>query len=348
MRRISVALLAVGMLSVVLVANTGLGRALAVDRAPLNLVVGAAGLSILGVLLFPWRRYDRNLFVVVSLGALCLVAASVYFSGGWESPFFVLHSFVVVFAALYYSPRVAAAVVLLTVLASLSPSLSDPDALRLAGHAVVRVPAYLALAIVSGYMAREIGRKEHLRGEYEQKLARMSDLKERYRLEAYTDRLTGLPNRSRFEACLREEIKRAGRRDEEFAVLFLDLDDFKLVNDAHGHRVGDEALKLVAGVLVLNARETDVVARHGGEEFTALLSGTGLAGASDFFGRVKEEAAYHGRQKLGFPLRLSCGVAIYPADAEDPDGLLEAADATMYQAKRRGKGRLYHPSLKGD
>ena len=333
---------------VLLVANFGpAGLGYAVDRTALNLVVAGAGVSVLGVLLFPWHRYDRNLFAAVPLCGVSLIALAVYFSGGWASPFFALHFFVVAFAALYFSPRVASPVVFLTVLASLGPEFYDPDAARFAEHAMVHVPSYVALAFVCGYMAREIGRRELLRGESERRLAEMSDLKERYRLEAHTDRLTGLPNRSRFEARLREEIKRAGRRGEEFAVLFLNLDDFKLVNDTHGHRAGDEALKLLARVLGHKARETDTVARHGGEEFTALLSGTGLAGASDFFGRVEEEAAYRGEQKLGFALRLSGGVAVYPADAEDPDGLLEASDSAMYEAKRRGKGRLHHPSLEG-
>ena len=154
-----------------LVANldpAGLGHH--VEQVPLNLVVAAAGLSILGVLYFPWRRYDRNLFLVASLGGAFLVATAIYFSGGWQSPFFPLYFYVVVFAAIYYSRRVAAVVVVLTALVSVSPQLYDPDAARLAEHAMVDFPSYLALAVVSGYMAREIGKREHSRADKEHEL----------------------------------------------------------------------------------------------------------------------------------------------------------------------------------
>ena len=331
---------------VALVANTGLGHdGYTVNRVALNLIVVVAGVSIAGVLLFPWHRYDRNLFVVASAGGICLVTVSIYFSGGWESPFFPLYFFVVIFAALYYAPRVAVPVVLLTALASVSPQLYEPDTTHLAQHVMVGLPSYLAVALVSCYMAREIGRREHLRGESERQLGEMRQHRDHFKQAAYTDRLTDLPNRSRFEVRLQEEIKRAQRQKQEFALIFLDLDDFKLINDSQGHRAGDEALKLVAKVLHLNAREIDLVARHGGEEFTALLVGTPLAGAQDFFERVREEIAYHGEKKLGLTLRLSGGAAIFPHDAEDPDDLLEAADRAMYEAKHQGKDRLHHPNL---
>lgn len=345
LRRISVALFAAGMAVVVLVANTELVRVgYPVARGALNWVAVAGGASTLGVLLFPWRRRDRNLFVLASVGGLGLVGAAVYFSGGWESPFFPLYFFVAVFAAIYYSPRVAAAVVLLTVLVSLSPQLYDPDATRLAEHAMVFFPSCLALALVSGYMAREIGKRERLAGERARELGEARELSEHFRREAGTDRLTGLPNRHRFEAELVEEIARARRRDEAFTVIFLDLDDFKRINDAHGHRAGDEVLKVVAEALRLHVREDDALARHGGDEFTVLLSGTPPE-ARRFFLRIREEVARLSEQKLGFRIALSAGTASYPHAAEGPAGLLEAADFAMYEAKRRGKGGLYHRVL---
>ncbi len=340
------ALFAAGMLAAFLIANTGLAlTSYPVERVPLNWLVGAAGIFIVGILLFPWRRYDRNLFLVVSLGGMCLIALAVYFSGGWQSPFFPLYFFVVVFAAIYYSPRVAAAAVLLTALVSLSPQLYDPDAAHLAEHMVVGFTSYLALAFVSGYMAREVGRRERQRAEYERELQETQELKERYRREALTDRLTGLPNRYRFEARLVEEIARAGRRSEAFTVVFLDVDDFKRINDAHGHATGDRSLKIVADALRQGARAEDVVARHGGEEFTVLLSGTPIPKALRFFQRVKEEVASRSERDLGFRVGLSAGVAGFPHDAENPEDLIEAADLAMYQAKRLGKDSLFHRGL---
>ena len=153
-------------------------------------------------MLFPWRRYNRNLFLIASVDGLCLIALAIYFSGGWESPFFPFYFFVVVFCALYFSPRVAALVVLLTVLVSLSPQLYTPDVLRLAQHAVIQVPAYLALALVSWYMAREVGRSERLREVYERGFLEMRELKNRFQRQAFSDSLTGLANRVLFRERL--------------------------------------------------------------------------------------------------------------------------------------------------
>jgi len=264
LRYISTALFGAGMLAVLLVANFDLVLPHAIDRVALNLIVGAAGLSVAGILLFPWRRYQRNLFLVAILDGLCLIALAVHFSGGWESPFFPFYFFVVVFCAIYFPPLTTTLLVSLTVLVSLSPQLYAPEAPRLVEHVVVQVPTYMALAFVSWYMAREVGRREHLRGEYERRLQEMRDLKDRFQREASTDRLTNLPDRAHFQARLRDEVERARRRNEQSTVNFLDVDDFKRINDEHGHRIGDECLKLVAEVLRSSVRETDAVARQGG------------------------------------------------------------------------------------
>ncbi len=348
LRRISTALYGAGMLAVLLVANTKLVRSEAINGAALNWIVCAAGISVVGILLFPWYRYDRNLFLVAALDGLCLVALAVYFSGGWESPFYPFYFFVVVFCAIYFSPKVAAAAVFFTVLVSFSPQLYAPEAPSLMEHAMVRVPTYVALAFVSSYMAREVGRRERLRGEYERRLREVSKLKERYQREASTDRLTDLSNRSHFGIRLWEELDEARWRGEELMILFLDLDDFKRINDTHGHRVGDKCLRLVADALSRNVRDTDVVARHGGEEFTVLLVGTSPAGAQEFFDRTRKRLAERSEQELGFRLHLSAGAASFPRDSDDPDELLELADRAMYQAKQLGKDQLfYHPMKAG-
>ncbi len=329
------------MLAVLLVANTGLVGPDDIDRVALNCVVGAAGLSVAGILLFPWHRYHRNLFLVAASDGLLLITLAVYFSGGWGSPFFPFYFFVVVFCALYFSPPFAVLSVSLTVFASLSPQLYDPDTSRFAEHLFVEVPSYVAVALVSWYMAREVGRREHLRGEYERRFRAMRELKDRFQQEAYVDHLTALPNRSHFEARLREELEGTRRRGDRCTLVFLDLDDFKMINDAHGHGAGDEGLKLVADALRLNARNADLLARYGGEEFTVLLPGASPHGARDFFDRIREEVQRRSKLELGFPLHLSAGAASFPEDSRDPHGLVAAADTAMYRAK------LFHPSLDG-
>ncbi len=344
LRRISTALFGTGMLMVLLVANSGLVRPHLMERAALNWLVAAAGVSIVGILLFPWRRYDRNLFLVVVLDGLCLIALAIYFSGGWESPFFPFYFFVVVFCAIYFSAWMAAVTVFLTVLVSLAPQLYTPDATVLVEHMMVHAPTYLTLALVSWYMAREVGHRERLVGEYDRRLQEMQKLKDHFQREASIDHLTSLPNRSRFEAQLREEIKRAcrrgRRRGEEFTVVFFDVDDFKRINDERGHQIGDEALKLVANVLRSSVRETDAIARYGGDEFIVLLPDASSSTVWDFLKRTREAVAHRSEHELGFPLRISAGAASFSSAKDDLDGLLEEADRAMYQAKRQGKGLL--------
>jgi diguanylate cyclase (GGDEF)-like protein len=345
LRRISTALFGAGMVAVLLVANSQLVHPQYLNRLALNCLVLTAGVSVVVILLFPWRRYNRNLFVVAPLDGLCLITLAVYFSGGWYSPFFPFYSFVAVFCAIYFSAQIAALTVILTVLISLSPQLYAPDTTGLAEHLSVRVPTYLALALVSWYMAREVGRRERLRGDYEHKLQQMQALKDHFQRASLTDLLTGLYNRRGFEEKLREEFKRARRSEEVgFTVILFDLDNFKQINDEYGHQTGDEGLKLVAEALRLSSRETDVLARYGGEEFTVVLPDTPPRGARTFFDRTREAVAKRSEERLGFGLRISAGAASFPADAKHPDGLLEAADTALYQAKGRGKDQFVHLS----
>ena len=155
------------------------------------------------------------------------------------------------------------------------------------------------------------------------------------------DPLTGLYNRSRFEARFGEEFERARRTGEWFMVLFVDVDDFKLVNDNHGHRTGDEALKLVADILRSCSRRVDVVARHGGDEFLVMLPGASLPEAHRFFERIRDRWSNAPGTRWAPSYALAPGPSSAPVTPRDPSSLLDAADEAMYRAKRRGKNRLF-------
>jgi diguanylate cyclase (GGDEF)-like protein len=160
--------------------------------------------------------------------------------------------------------------------------------------------------------------------------------------QALVDNLTGLANRRQCEEALSAELARAERFGSALTVVFADLDEFKSVNDRHGHPCGDLVLREFAAVLRETVREADVAGRWGGEEFILLLPGTDAAGGVQLAERVR--AGIEGRTVLtpdGTPIRITCsfGLASYPA-AEDAAGLLAAADEALYRAKRNGKNRV--------
>jgi len=158
-----------------------------------------------------------------------------------------------------------------------------------------------------------------------------------------TDDLTQLYNSRYLNAVLRRETKRASRNGRPLSLLFIDLDGFKGVNDAHGHVCGSRALVEAAAVIRGSARETDVVSRFGGDEFALVLPDTGREGAFAVGERIRERIAAHVfLDGEGFGTRLTCsvGVATLPDSAESADGLIHAADQAMYAVKAAGKNGI--------
>ncbi|MEP1215827.1 MAG: sensor domain-containing diguanylate cyclase [Marinobacter sp.] len=161
---------------------------------------------------------------------------------------------------------------------------------------------------------------------------------EKLRFLAHHDPLTGLTNRSLFHDRLESAMRTAHRHQSSLALLFLDLNDFKDINDTHGHAMGDRVLCMIAGRLEGCVRETDTVARMGGDEFTVLL--TDIQSAEAVSKKVEEIIAAVTAplgSEFGNIKTPSCsiGVACYPADGEDADTLLKHADDNMYRLKRR-------------
>lgn len=170
------------------------------------------------------------------------------------------------------------------------------------------------------------------------------DLHETVQRQAITDELTGLFNRGRFDELLSAEVERSRRfPDQELALVLLDIDNFKRVNDTHGHQVGDDVLREVARVLRETSREIDHPARYGGEELAVVLPGTDIDGAFDMAERVRA-----GIEQLAFPLdgngqvlrvTASFGAAALGGDQASPERLIGEADEALYRAKRGGKNK---------
>jgi diguanylate cyclase (GGDEF)-like protein/PAS domain S-box-containing protein len=157
-------------------------------------------------------------------------------------------------------------------------------------------------------------------------------LQDHLRQQAAKDPLTGLSNYRHLVETVDTEITRSERTAREFALLFLDLDGLKNINDNFGHLVGSQALCRLADVLCICSRNLDTPARFGGDEFALVMPETGKAEANVVARRVRDRLANDGREPK---LSVSTGIAIYPKDGDKLDSLLGAADAALYSMKAR-------------
>jgi diguanylate cyclase (GGDEF)-like protein len=159
-----------------------------------------------------------------------------------------------------------------------------------------------------------------------------------------TDDLTRLYNSRFMNLSLRRETKRAGRTGTALSLLFIDLDGFKAVNDTYGHLSGSRALVEAADVIRGCARESDVVARFGGDEFAVILPDTDCDGATMVAERIRDRIAAHSfltSDQLNVRLTASVGIATLPDVAASADELVQAADRAMYKVKVSGKNGIH-------
>jgi diguanylate cyclase (GGDEF)-like protein len=166
---------------------------------------------------------------------------------------------------------------------------------------------------------------------------------------AFHDELTSLPNRLMVSQCLDQALSRHRRAGTSLAILFMDLDRFKVINDSLGHEIGDVLLRLVADRLRAQSREGDTVARMGGDEFVVLIENhESLASTSARAQRLVDQLSepYLLREK-NFHITVSIGISVFPDDGSDSQALLKAADVAMYRAKDTGRNSFtyYSPSM---
>jgi diguanylate cyclase (GGDEF)-like protein len=157
---------------------------------------------------------------------------------------------------------------------------------------------------------------------------------------AMTDTLTGLPNKRALDETLKRMAAQADRSGEPLAAVLFDLDHFKLVNDRLGHEAGDEVLAAVGVAVPLALRTSDFVGRFGGEEFLALLPGTGREGAIDVAEKLRAAIAAASPTGSERQVTASFGVAVLPDEARDGAELLRTADRALYTAKANGRDRV--------
>ncbi|HEX8561233.1 MAG TPA: GGDEF domain-containing protein [Pyrinomonadaceae bacterium] len=161
------------------------------------------------------------------------------------------------------------------------------------------------------------------------------------REQARTDYLTGAFNGRSFAEAAEAEIQRARRHGHTFSVAFMDVDDFKQVNDRLGHSAGDRLLRLVADTARANVRAVDVVARLGGDEFAVLMPETDDRSAQVVLRRVRRQLR-DAAQAEGWPVTFSAGLITWVEPPASVDAMLRAADELMYAAKRHGKNSVRH------
>jgi diguanylate cyclase (GGDEF)-like protein len=287
-----------------------------------HVLVAVALVSGLGCLLAPWERIPERVFHAVPVLASFEVALTVW-AVGKHGPvyewFFVL---VAVFTAYAFdSRRVIALHMSLCTMAAAVPFFYRADLVEQVARVGVLMPMLwvATVAVVhlrEGLMARQ---------------RELADLARR-------DPLTGVGNRRLLSERLLYELARHRRTGRELAVLALDLDDFKKVNDQLGHPAGDRLLADVAQALIHTVRDGDTIVRHGGDEFCVIAPETGEEEADALGLRIHQALATI--ESLGAPLTATVGAAVFPQDGPTPELLLAAADSAERQAKSGRRSEL--------
>jgi diguanylate cyclase (GGDEF)-like protein len=300
-----------------------LGQADSFERWPIAVVAAVAIVfGLVTALIAP--KLPAALLIAAMVGCVSLVSSAVAVSGGPRSPYLLLYAWTAVEASFFLPRRTAAWF-------TAASSVLIGVTLAIAGDGL-NAGASLAWVMVVGTMAAVGALTATLR-------ARSDDLIEMLADRAMRDPLTGLANRRGYHERIAAELERARRHDLPLSIVLADIDDFKALNDAFGHREGDGALRAFADLCRAHVRGADLVSRVGGEEFAILLPHVGHQGALVTAERLRRAVRTELRGPGGRGLSASFGIASYPQHGDDPEILLDHADQAMYAAKHLGRDR---------
>jgi len=185
-----------------------------------------------------------------------------------------------------------------------------------------------------------VGRLRRSREELDSVNAELQEKNRELHQLSITDELTGLYNRKHLMETLTAEITRSKRNDHTFALLVVDIDHFKLVNDTYGHQKGDEVLLRLGEIFLETVRSCDYVARYGGEEFIIMLPEVGKAGGREVAERIRQRVARERINPKGDRITVSIGMAMFAEHGESPETLFQQADQALYAAKTTGRNRV--------
>jgi diguanylate cyclase (GGDEF)-like protein len=301
----------------------------------------AGGALVVAPLLVLWLRGPRLRWTGVQVAeaailftAIVLIGQSVF--GGFLSstrsyPLEFLCIPFLIWAAFRFSPRETATAAFVIAAIAISGTLAGfgPFVRGTKNESLILLQVYVGISAVTGLALAALVAE---RREIEEKLQRL----------AASDALTGLANYRRFMEVLTEEMNRSQRTGRPFAVVLLDLDGMKQINDRHGHIVGNLVLNRLSQVLLSCGRNIDTAARFGGDEFAMLLLDTDGKAAQQVAARVMKQLA---ADQEAPRMTVAIGIGAYPRDGETIERLLEAADRALYQMKRSEGGALTEESL---
>jgi diguanylate cyclase (GGDEF)-like protein len=292
------------------------------------LAVIAATLAASGAIniaFVPWvsrRRWRHSFALVWTLTAGAAVTAAIGLDGGMSSPLLLLLLLPIMYGGLAFSPRAIAACAFAAVVELVVLVVTDAASDERPGTALVALSAAVGIGLIVWATSRHRWRLQK----------RTTELTRELELMAATDGLTGCLNRRAFVERMEQEVERALRYDEPLTVVIADVDRLKQVNDALGHGAGDAALRAAGERLRAGCRQSDAVARIGGDEFAVLLPTTSLDAATPLVTRLLAPYAV-GESVVSF----SAGVAALDRDRPTPETLLRDADLALYHAKRTGR-----------